>query len=155
MRRKDREILDVVEIEKAINESDVVRVGFAVGDTPYIVPMNFGYDQGAFYFHCAKNGRKIDMMRSNPNVCFELEAKKELITGDRPCDWSMKYVSVMGSGKLSIIESDEEKRRAMDLIMVHYGATGPFHYDEKHMNAVYLLKLVIGEWSCKKANYLE
>lgn len=70
MRRKDREITDINEIIKIIDECEIIRLGLADGDFPYIVPLNFAYDvkdnQIAFYIHGAMAGRKYELLMKNP-----------------------------------------------------------------------------------------
>ena len=64
MRRKNREVTDRARIEEIIRSCHVCRLGFVDDGRAYIVPMNFGYveEDGkyVFYFHSAKEGRKID-----------------------------------------------------------------------------------------------
>ena len=106
MRRKDREITEPESIEKIIRKADVCRIALANGDIPYIVTLNFGYSGGThpcLYFHCAPDGRKLDMIEKNNWVCFEMDTDHELISGEKGCDWGMKYSSVVGYGRISVI----------------------------------------------------
>ena len=121
MRRKDREITDREDIDRIIRGAQVCRVALAVDSEPYIVPLSFGYDGEAFYFHTARRGRKIDMIAANPRVCFELEGDVE--TSPDPvdaCDWGLAYESVVGYGTVSESTSREEKAHGLDQIMVQY-----------------------------------
>ena len=155
MRRRDREVTDREQMEAYLKETDICRVGFAVDGVPYIVPMNFGYQAGCFYFHCAREGRKIDMMEQNPQVCFELECRREIVTGEQACDWSMRYISIMGTGVLSIVEDHMEKKEGLDILMRHHGYSdsGPIAYGEKMLEHIYVLKLTVNEMTCKKSRY--
>ncbi len=92
MRKKEREVTDIDEIESIISRSDVCRIAFADKDVPYIVTMNFGYTHGkpgSLYFHCANEGRKLEMIRKNNYVCFELDTDHEIKTGKHACDYGM------------------------------------------------------------------
>ena len=102
MRRKDREISDLGEIESIIQRSDICRLAFCDRGKPYVVPLCFGYRQGALYFHSAREGRKLDMIRNNSLVCFEMDIDQELIRSIDRC--SMRYRSVIGSGLARIVE---------------------------------------------------
>ena len=67
-------------------------------DYPYIVPLHYGYEykEGIliFYMHCAKEGHKLDLIRSNPNVCIEIESDVELISGgDVACKYGISLPS--------------------------------------------------------------
>ena len=70
MRRSDREIADKSEIIRIIEKCDVCRLALSQNNAPYIVPMSFGYEYAdnklTIYFHCAKEGRKLDIIRENP-----------------------------------------------------------------------------------------
>ena len=76
MRRHDSAVTEITDIESIISCSDVCRIAFADNDIPYIVTMNFGYTGGenpCLYFHCAPEGRKIELIGKNNYVCFEMD----------------------------------------------------------------------------------
>ena len=98
MRQAEREIKDRSAIDDLIKRAVVCRLGMIDGDEPYIVPMNFGYDGKSLFFHCAKEGRKIDILRRHDKVCFEIDLDTEVVKGDVACKWSMRYRSVEGVG---------------------------------------------------------
>lgn len=149
MRRKEREIESREEIEVIIGKALVCRLGMADENGPYIVPLSFGYTGDSLYFHSAKEGRKIDILRKNNRVCFEMDAAGEMVKGERACDWGMKYKSVIGFGKAAFIEDAELKKAALDAIMAHYG-TGPFEYDEKKLGRTAVIKVEIESMTGKK-----
>ena len=68
MRRKDKEITDIKSIEKIIQKSKVCRLGLSLNDTPYIVPVCFGYRAKTLYFHSAQEGKKIDIIKKNKKL---------------------------------------------------------------------------------------
>lgn len=122
MRRQDREIVDTERVWEILSGAEICRVAFCSEDWPYIVPMNFGILDGKLYFHCASDGTKLDLLRVNPNVCFEVEANVEIVPGERACDWSVKYQSVIGFGRASIVEGLEEKRAGVKALLAQCGA---------------------------------
>ena len=153
MRRHDREVRDNTEIESVISRSDVCRIAFADNNIPYIVTLNFGYtggDKPCLFFHCAPEGRKIELIGKNNYVCFELDTDHLLFKGDKGCDWGMKYSSVVGYGRISIVADPEEKKRGLDSIMSHYADRSDFTYDEKVFSHTAVLRLDIEEFSAKK-----
>lgn len=145
MRRKERQIENRADIDAFINRSPVCRLGMVDDDMPYIVPMSFGYDGHAFYFHSALKGRKIDVLKRNPRVCFELDESGDLIRGEKACSWSVLFRSVIGTGRAEFIEDDSEKRRALDVLMNHYSEEAPkeFAYSDKALKAVCIFRVVI------------
>jgi nitroimidazol reductase NimA-like FMN-containing flavoprotein (pyridoxamine 5'-phosphate oxidase superfamily) len=153
MRREDREIKDPGELEMIISASDVCRVAFADNNLPYIVTMNFGYsggDRPCFYFHCANEGKKLQMLRSNDFVCFELDTDHEIYEGDNGCDWGMKFSSIVGYGRISVLTGREERIEGLNCIMSHYSDREGFTYDERVLGNTTILRLDIGEMTGKR-----
>ena len=153
MRKKDREIKDTKELEEILQKADVCRIAFAVDGTPYIVTMNFGYvwkDNLILYFHCAKEGKKLELMKRNNMVCFEMDIDHELVRSENACDWGMKYRSIVGLGLLESVAEEEEKKRGLDCIMDHYGFNGKKAYNEKALGLTEILKLTTTEFTGKK-----
>jgi nitroimidazol reductase NimA-like FMN-containing flavoprotein (pyridoxamine 5'-phosphate oxidase superfamily) len=153
MRRKDREIKDAKELEEILRKADVCRIAFAVNGIPYIVTMNFGYvwkDNLILYFHCAKEGRKLELMKSNNTVCFEMDIDHKIVEAVNTCDWGMKYRSIVGLGLLESVAEETEKKKGLDCIMDHYGFDGKKEYDGKVLHATERLRLTVTEFSGKK-----
>lgn len=153
MRREDREIKEVIDLESVIAGSDVCRVAFADNNVPYIIPLNFGYtggDHPSFWFHCANEGKKIEMMKKNNSVCFELDTDHAIYEGEYGCDWGMKYSSVVGYGKLSVVTEEESRKYGLDCIMSHYSGKTGFVYDERVMGNTTVLRLEVSEMTGKR-----
>lgn len=153
MRRDERNVSDIRLIEKIILKADVCRIGFANGNIPYIVTMNFGFTSvpgRTLYFHCANEGRKLEMIKSNNFVCFEMDIDHQLKTGDKGCDWGMRYSSVVGYGYISIITDQDQKKAGLDCIMRHYGSAKEYSYNPKVFDRTTILRLDIKEMTGKK-----
>ena len=122
MRRNDREVTDIQEIRALIDECKVIRLAMINGDKPYVVPLNFGYtyENGAFtfYFHGAKEGKKLDVIRKNASVAFEMDCQNALQHGETACTHSYYYASILGEGKAEILEGDE-KCKGLSALMLH------------------------------------
>ena len=120
MRRKDREISDRKVIDDIIRRSRVCRLAMCDNGQPYVIPLNFGYDGSFIYFHAARDGRKIDILRRNNKVCFEFDILHEILIADRACNCGSRYESVIGFGVATIIDAEEEKIAALEWIMRQY-----------------------------------
>jgi len=154
MRRKEREITDIDEISSIISCSDVCRIALSDNNIPYIVTMNFGYAGGAekkLFFHCAKEGKKLEIIRKNKLVCFEIDTDHQLYKGEKACDFGMSYRSVVGWGNIEIITDEEEKKRGLDYIMSHYSDRVDFSYEKSVFDRTIILRLEISEMKGKKA----
>jgi hypothetical protein len=121
MRRSDREITDINEIEEILQKGQVCHLGLSYNDQPYVVPMNYGYRDGYLYLHSASEGQKVDMARKNPKICFEVDIDAEVYSsGPEACNWSSRYRSVIGTGRVEFPENVEEKAEALNVMMEHY-----------------------------------
>ena len=140
---------DIDEIEKIIQKAVVCQIGLADGDQPYVVPVCFGYERGRLYFHSRLKGRKIDVLKKNPKVCFSMAVDLELVQADDPCDWAMKYRSVIGFGKASILDDAKEKSHGLNLVMSHYTQRN-FTFDEKSLAGVNIIRIDISQITGKQ-----
>jgi nitroimidazol reductase NimA-like FMN-containing flavoprotein (pyridoxamine 5'-phosphate oxidase superfamily) len=154
MRRKDKEILAREEIVEIIRKATVCRLGLSSEDVPYVVPLNYGYRDGCLFLHCAKEGRKMDMIRANPQVCFEIDTDVEVIQAEQPCDWGMKFASVIGSGTASVLEDPEEKKRGLDAIMEHYSSEPLQPYPESYLEHTAVIRVEVEEMTGKRSGSL-
>lgn len=153
MRRKDKQIDDKNIINSILMKADVCRIGLCDGNIPYIVPMNFGFDEHNLYLHSAREGRKIDIIKNNNNVCFEVETDVELVKSNIACNWGAKYYSVIGKGKAFIVEEYSEKIKALEFIMRKYSGEKEFVFDEERVNRVSIIKIQIEDMTGKKSGY--
>lgn len=149
MRRKDKEIDNKEKIEQILEKSAVCRIALCDQGRPYLVPMNFGYQNHCLYLHSASEGRKVEILRRNNSICFQMDCGVELVKADQPCKWGMKYSSVIGSGKARFIEDYQEKIMALDVIMQKYDPGRIFHYDEQIVRDLTVLKVEISELTGK------
>lgn len=152
MRRKDREINDIATIEVIIRKAQVCRLALSENGLPYIVPLCFGYKDNNLYFHTAREGKKLEILRQNNNVCFEIDTDHELVKGKKACDCSMKYRSVIGFGKAELIEDIDLKRRAFDIIMQNY-LEDSFEYPEESIKNTIIIRVEIESMTGKKLGY--
>lgn len=151
MRKSNKQITDRSVLEKIIEDSVVCRLALADGDWPYIVPLNFGYSDGTLYFHCAPEGRKLSIIKANPNACLEFEANTHIITADKPCGWTMRYQSVIGYGKAYQVEDDREKRMGLNIIMQHYSGSGSHMFPDDIVLKTAIVKVEIEHMTGKQS----
>ena len=153
MTRREREVTDINKIIEILDKSKVVHVGMVDGDEPYVVPMNYGYvfENGKLiiYLHGARRGRKLDVMRANPKVFFEMECDIVPFEGDIACRYGITYSSVMGKGIAEIIDEDaEEKKKALSVLMKTQ--TGrDFEFEDKMVAFVSVIKITASEFTAK------
>lgn len=135
MRRKDRELCSTDEIEDVLRCGKIAQVAFIDNSQPYIVTMNYGYvnsdNEIKLYFHSANEGRKIDCINNNPDVCFTIAICDPFVAGEKACNYGMKYRSVVGYGKIRIIDDMNEKIAGLNLLMNQYTGKSNWEYDDE------------------------
>lgn len=153
MRAKQKEVTDFSEICEIIAKCDTIRVAMFDGDYPYIVPLNFGEEvedgKVVFYLHAAKEGKKLDLLRKNPHVAFEMDCGHELYyrTGNMSCNF--RYESVMGTGRVEFLP-ETESAKALTVLMNHYHAD-PVPFNPKFVPITLCMKLTVEMLTAKRA----
>ncbi len=149
MRRKEKQIIKTADIEQILKQAQVCRLGLVDNNVPYIVPMNYGYQGQALYFHSAPAGRKIDLIRANPLVCFEVDELVKMNEAARACDWGVSFKSVIGTGTARILESPAEKKAGLDIIMAQY-SDRLFTYPDEMLEKTAVIKVTVEEMTGKQ-----
>lgn len=153
MTRRELEITDEREILDILNRSMIVHIGLVDGDEPYVVPMNYGYTMSedgtlTIYLHGATQGRKLDLMRKNPKVFFEMECDVQPFEGDVACKYGTSYKSLMGRGTAVILDDPDEKMNALSIFMKTQ--TGKdFEFNEKLVKVVSVIKITVASYTAK------
>ncbi|MGN1106536.1 MAG: pyridoxamine 5'-phosphate oxidase family protein [Huintestinicola sp.] len=152
MRRKDREITDINKIMEILGECKVMRLGMCLDNIPYVTPLNFGYElteKGfVFYFHCATEGKRLDIIKQNPNVFAEIDNGGMLTSAEKACGWGCDYKSVMAVGKARVITDNAEKKQALTLLMKHQ--TGKdFTFEDNDLEGVCVCAVDVSELTAK------
>jgi uncharacterized protein len=151
MHRKEKEISDNKVIEEILSKSEVCRIAMIDNDKPYIVPLNYGYIDNSIYMHSAPMGKKIDILKQNNKVCFEIEYSSEIVKEELACEWSTRYRSLIGYGTIEIITDFEHKKFGLDIIMTHYGKNENNVYKDKLVDFIVILKLSIEKITGKQS----
>ncbi len=123
MRKKKLEIQDPQKIREILDGGQVCHIAMHDEPYPYLVVMNYAVeyagDKTRLYFHCADEGKKLDLIRKNPNVCFEIHRDEVLDYNEPRQRCTMFYESVTGFGHMRIAKP-EEKKAILDALMAHY-----------------------------------
>ncbi len=151
MRRSDKEILQREQIVAIMTKTNCCRIALVDGNYPYVVPVNYAVSNDHLYFHSAKEGKKIDILRKNNSVCFEMDIEGEIIPGQNACSWGMKYVSVIGFGQASFIQDNAGKRKALDILMEKYAGRSDFSYSDNDLDKIIIIDVKIMEISGKQS----
>jgi nitroimidazol reductase NimA-like FMN-containing flavoprotein (pyridoxamine 5'-phosphate oxidase superfamily) len=155
MRRKDREIADINEKLKIIDKNKVCRLALSDNNQPYLVPLNYGYsfenNSLTLYFHSTCEGKKLEIIKKNSLACFEIDCDSALVEGEKPCDYSYVFKSIIGTGKIILLTTATEKKDGLNKLMKHQTGKGEtYHFDEKMIERVTVYKMVVEEFTGKR-----
>ena len=154
MRRSDREVKDRKGIEEILLKCRTCHVAMVDDGSPYIVPLSYGYkftETGVLelYFHSALDGKKLDILRKNNKVCFEISDDGEPVSSESPCNRGYYYSSIIGFGEVVFITDPEEKCKSLSMIVMHHAKIS-IEYNESQAENVCVYKIVSSDFSGKK-----
>ena len=152
MTKRERQVTDPQEILRILDTGKVLHLGLSVDDEPYVVPMNYGHtmeeEKLTLHLHSALRGKKLDMIRANPRVFFEIDCDLAPFEGKLPCQYGLVYSSIMGRGTATIVEDVEEKMQAMTALMKTQ--TGKdFSFNEQLVSIVAVIRIDVAEYTAK------
>ena len=154
MRKKEREVTAPEEIDAIIRDADCIRLAFADGPCPYIVPVNFGYEREdgvqRFYIHSALEGRKVDLIRKLGQAGFELDCRGKLAPAEKACGFTYYFGSVIGTGRVAELTDPAEKVHAMQVLMGHYSDRTDWELPEAMMAKTAMFCLTVEDLSAKR-----
>jgi len=154
MRRKDREVTDIGEMEEILRLCRTCHVAMVDNGTPYVVPLSYGYRLLAdnvleLFFHSALEGKKLDILKSNTNVCFEMAHEGEPVHSETPCNSGYYYSSIIGFGQVVFVEDVVEKCKALSIMFSHQSGREVIFTDEQ-AQGVCVFKVVSKDFTGKQ-----
>jgi len=139
------------QIEAIIRKNKICYVGLIdKNGLPYVIPMNFGYENDVIYLHSGAENSSIATLKKNPNVCITFCSEPELVYQNEEvaCSYRMKSSSVICRGKVTFEESFEGKIKALDIIAKQYSER-KFTYSDPAVNNVVIWKVDIEQMSTR------
>lgn len=152
MRRKDREITNRSEINEIIGSANLMRIALVDGALPFLVPVFYAFDGNALYFHSAQAGRKIDILKCNNDVCFEVSVDNGIIENEEACDFEARHRTVIGLGKAFFVENESDKIKALDMIVGHF-TDKKFEYPKANLDRTAVIRIDIKSVKGKKHGF--
>lgn len=137
--------------EAILRQARVLRIGLSDDNVPYVVPVCFGLGENCLYIHSSPDGKKLDIMKRNNNVCFQTEIDVEVLPAETPCKYDVAYKSVIGYGRAHLVEDDEEKTRALTSIVEHYAGPGEWVFPEAVVDVVTVIRIEIDSMHVKSS----
>jgi len=147
MAKRDNAIKDIIELdelEAILKKCKICRVGMVDVDTPYVLAMNFGYEDQTLWLHCAKEGKKVDILKHNNKVCIEFDTDHKLFARHEQvaCSWRFAYRSVLIHGNALFIEDYDEKIRGLKIFMKNY-SDKEFDFSKPSVDNIHIIKVPV------------
>ena len=141
LQRPEKEIKDKAEICQIIREQAFMTLAMSMGDRPYLVTMNYGFDEqnNCLYFHCANEGKKLDFLKNNPLIWGQIIENRGYVVGE--C--SHAYRCIEFGGTVDFLQNFEEKKHALDLMIDHI-EPDPEPLKKRMVNEKRILGVTIG-----------
>lgn len=152
MRRKNREITDRTEIDAILGAAQVMRIALVHGDTPFLVPVFYCYDGQALYFHSAQAGEKIEILKRNNKVCFEIGIEHGVVEDEMACDFEARHKTVIGLGQAVFVADKAEKVAALDGIVAQF-TDQHFEYPQENLDKTAVIRIDIESIKGKKYGF--
>ena len=154
MRRKDREVTDINEIEKILLQCKTCHVAMVEDGVPYVVPLSYGYrilndNLLELYFHSALQGKKLNILRKNNRVCFEITYEGQPKHADAPCKFGLYFASVIGYGDTVFIDDTDKKSETLSIMFRHQTGTDVIFTAEQCEN-VSVFKIISSDFAGKR-----
>jgi nitroimidazol reductase NimA-like FMN-containing flavoprotein (pyridoxamine 5'-phosphate oxidase superfamily) len=155
--KRDKAIKDITEfeaLENIIQHCETCHVSMVDGVKPYVLGFNFGYSENTIYLHSVSYGKKIDILKKNPNVCVAFDTDYRLFARNQEvaCSWRMAYKSVLAYGKVEFVENYDEKIVALKFLMKTY-SNEDFKFNKPSVDNIMILKIRIEELTGRSFEY--
>lgn len=150
MRRREKAVTDIAGLEQILWQGKVCQLAIPDVPAPYIVPLNYGYCGGVLYFHSAAEGHKLELLHHNPQVGFSVVIDLGIAEAEVACNWGARFRSVLGRGRVEFVETLEEKRTALKLLMAQY-SDDQFEFSDEALAETTVFRLVIEEMTGKQS----
>ncbi len=154
MRRKDREITAPAEIDAILNSERLMHLALSDNNIPFLVPVFYAYDGVSIFFHSALAGTKIEILKRNNTVCFEISADHGILENEKACNFEAKHRTVIGFGKAVFVENEADKIKALDMIVARF-SNKKFDYPQANLNSVAVIRIDIESIKGKKHGFSE
>ena len=149
MRKKSRE-MDAAWALEVMDKAPYITVSMTdINGMPYSVPLSLARtDERTFYFHCATEGKKLDIIQANPCVCLSAVSKCKPTVGPKDGSFTLEFKSAIAFGKAEIVTDDTEKREALRAICQRFL---PHHMDtfdaavERSMSRTAIVRITLSE----------
>ncbi len=150
MRKADRRIDDPALLEDILRRGQVLHLAMCQGGQPYLLPLSYGFRPGRIYLHTGRSGLKLEYLRANPKVCFEVSVDVKIVPGALACAFNCHYLCVLGFGRAVEVTDQEERRLGLLAVTQQYAGPGDHQLKPESLARACVLRIDIEELSGKR-----
>lgn len=152
LRRKDRELNSALAM-RILENAEVGYLSLACENQPYTIPVNYVLWDGRIYIHTAKEGKKINWLQKNPQICFTVSTMIDVKKADTYCGYGAYFESVVVEGHGRVLQQHPNKREILTALVKKYDAHAQLPpIDEAGENSVWLIEVTLDSL-CGKGRY--
>ncbi len=161
MTKRENEITEKKDIERILDTCKYLHLGVSGGDMPYVVTLNYGYEWDeedghlVLFLHTSRKAHLLEVIEKNRNCAFNMECNVRPFSGPMPCRNGMAYESIMGSGKITVLESTDERIHGLVRIMKTQTGEEENRFDERMVSIVSVLRIDVKKMRAKKRDLPE
>ncbi|HUV07556.1 MAG TPA: pyridoxamine 5'-phosphate oxidase family protein [Spirochaetia bacterium] len=157
MRRREKEITDSNRIADLLARAAVCRLAIHDSAFPYVVPLNFVFIGSCLYFHSAREGKKLDLIRLNGHVGFEVDTQFAILSAEQACGWGTDFESIIGKGIASVVADETERDMALRKLMLKYSGREDWVFASENTEKIAVVRVRVigmtGKASVSNRNY--
>lgn len=157
MRKHEREVTGDPAVLEMLQRCPYLTLAIRTEGAPYCVPLNFGAELAGglpvVYFHCAKEGAKLEALRACGEVSFAAANMLRVFNkGKAPCGYTTDYESVCASGRAYIVTDEAERLHGLNVLMRHYtgGEFAAEAFDARALSLTTVVKIEVERWTGKR-----
>ncbi|MBU1277162.1 MAG: pyridoxamine 5'-phosphate oxidase family protein [Proteobacteria bacterium] len=148
LRKTDKQFNE--QAQAILERGNILCLAMCQGSQPYVVPMNYGCLDGKIYMHTGPKGLKMEILAENPQVSFTVMETVELMSAPNPCKWDVRYRSVVGLGRASLVEDMAEKNAGLEAIARQCGYDGDMSFPPEKVKGLAVIRIEIEHLSGKQ-----
>ena len=141
-------------IRLVLSEGQYCHLSMANNNEPYVVTVNYGFDENYIYFHSSQKGKKVDMISKNPEVCFEIHYGAQVLPKKHACSWGTKFRSVIGNGKAELLYNETMKKEALQTIMFQYSGNKNHNFNDKVLAHTSVYRIRMDKLTARQKHWL-
>ncbi|WP_434670715.1 pyridoxamine 5'-phosphate oxidase family protein [Klebsiella sp. B345] len=152
MRRDERELTEPADLDAILSQERVMYIALSSNDVPFLLPVFYVWDGSSLYFHSARAGSKIEIMKRNPAICFAISQYGGVVEDALACNYEARHRTVIGLGQTHFVEDDAEKIAMLHQLMARFSDKN-FTFPAANLTATQVIRIEITSMKGKQHGF--